>query len=1038
MSQIYCFSVAATLVSLSLLACGSKDSSVSSKLDSAFGACTENALGEIQIDSAKGSHYYCDGSEWRPEKNTDPELAYIVNGSYSCSDTNGNTASFNFRDSNLSRSYKIGYSFATNSAHQYTVLDSNQLLGVFRKGRDYDYAIAYLEDLLFFTDIHSSSFVYKYLTDGFESFLSFSCERESTENNTVDWVLPFNGNIQYGTLTDSRDDHSYKTISINNITWMAQNLNFETEGSYCFEHSAANCSRYGRLYSWDIAMQGEESSHVKPSEVKGICPTGWHIPSSAEWDDLFQFLGGNQSASTILRSQFLWNETQEPGKDNFGFSAIPTGKMNGDFEFGDIGKNAYWWTTSKTDSNSIQYVQLSSSWAHMFESAPSERAHLSIRCAKDYSSLAPFPSNIEFKSITDSRDNQVYKTARIGARNWMAENLKFNATGSKCYFNDSRSCERNGRLYTWPTVMANTPSSNLTPSGVQGICPIGWHLPSTNEWAELFEYIQTGSVGSVANALRASAEWDLKDGMKGIDQFGFRALPSGVGIDQTYLGAGELTAWWTSSKAEDSLAEVISISSESDQISLQPYKFDYLVSVRCLQDYVPEEELLFGKCSLEKQDSVVFHNDTSFICESLEWQLATSAEVLNFQTAMRIGKCTIALDNVTNKIDSTYYTCSNSSWRKASSNEILSFQISQDIGTCNSASQNSVKQSKGILYICSSSFWRVASNSEIQSYLLVPTLGPCTTAMEDSSKYQPTAENVYTCSSLRWVEATPGIKERIITETNFGKCTSNLETQLDTLTSTGKVYICHNLKWQLATDADFDGLERGICTASREGEVFAGRTGSPTCKNGRWFWGTMGSFLDTRDGKLYATTKIGEQTWFAENLSYDPSTDPTITFSTYRQSICYDSTESNCTTYGRLYQWPAALQSYNGSDSIPSGIRGICPIGWHIPSFGEWNILFKYANAHNYLTGLTTSLRSPSHWNHSSETPGVDSYGFMALGGGKSILGNFSELDSMAYWWSSNETDSSTKWPAVCIGVSSYCVGLQYNTPYMSVRCLKD
>lgn len=88
-------------------------------------------------------------------------------------------------------------------------------------------------------------------------------------------------------------------------------------------------------------------------------------------------------------------------------------------------------------------------------------------------------------------------------------------------------------------------------------------------------------------------------------------------------------------------------------------------------------------------------------------------------------------------------------------------------------------------------------------------------------------------------------------------------------------------------------------------------------------------FYDGRNGLSYNTLQVGSQCWMADNLNYIPET-------VYGLTWCYDNNPANCESYGRLYNWFAAMQGATTTEAVPSGIKGICPDGWHLPSSAEF------------------------------------------------------------------------------------------------------
>ena len=178
-----------------------------------------------------------------------------------------------------------------------------------------------------------------------------------------------------GVLKDSRDGQTYRTVKIGNQVWMAENLNFVTDNSWCYGEDPANCAKYGRLYTWAAAMDsvGEWSTNGKgcgygktcsvasdgsATLVRGICPKGWHLPSLDEWETLIVAVDGSiteytfsNTAGTKLKSATGWNAYSGiTNEDAFGFSALPAGNGCGNGFYLYEGDYAYFWSSTEYDS----------------------------------------------------------------------------------------------------------------------------------------------------------------------------------------------------------------------------------------------------------------------------------------------------------------------------------------------------------------------------------------------------------------------------------------------------------------------------------------------------------------------------------------------------------------------------------------------------------------------------------------------------------------------------------------------------------------
>jgi uncharacterized protein (TIGR02145 family) len=155
-------------------------------------------------------------------------------------------------------------------------------------------------------------------------------------------------------------------------------------------------------------------------------------------------------------------------------------------------------------------------------------------------------------TFTDARDNEVYAVVQIGNQCWMAENLRYNASGS--YLNSANPSTTYGRLYDWATVMNGATTSSSNPSGVQGICPSGWHLPSDAEWNELemalgmpaVDTANTGYRGTHGTGMKSTTGW-INSG-NGTNVSGFNAFPAGYYYSGSFNDLGVYTYFWSSTE----------------------------------------------------------------------------------------------------------------------------------------------------------------------------------------------------------------------------------------------------------------------------------------------------------------------------------------------------------------------------------------------------------------------------------------------------------------------------------------------------------
>ena len=290
-------------------------------------------------------------------------------------------------------------------------------------------------------------------------------------------------------------------------------------------------------------------------------------------------------------------------------------------------------------------------------------------------------------------------------------------------------------------------------------------------------------------------------------------------------------------------------------------------------------------------------------------------------------------------------------------------------------------------------------------------------------------------------------------------CDSAAEGVVASAVNGGK-FTCRSNKWDAATEMEI-AINKG-CVASIQGEQATFGYSNWVCRADSIGWvydfehinyGTI-----TYAGQTYKTVGIGEQMWMAENLNYaDSAKTPNLKGGSW----CFMNNKTNCTKYGRLYSWTAAMDLpniYLKQSALADGFtsnrtRGICPEGWHVPDTTEFRKLFNFAEKHKGEESLSASLKS-TDWPDSTKNGvslGVDRFGFSWRLSGfytSTVSNKWSEVHAYFHLSTESREDvqyayhagvasvwDSARLAAIYPGTSS----LTDTKPYgYSVRCLKD
>jgi len=221
---------------------------------------------------------------------------------------------------------------------------------------------------------------------------------------------------------------TYHTVAIGDQCWLKENLDVGTQVNgtvnqtnnniiekYCYNDSAANCTTYGGLYQWAEAVQYKNGTtdSISPNpafagNIQGICPTGWHIPTNAEYSTLQTTVSNNGNALKAVGQGILDGWGDGRGTNTSGFSALLAGLSNYGGYFYSLSVYAPFWSSTQWDAAHAYFIHLNYDYNYIFFMDENKSEGYNIRCMNDLSVSALLPVELGlFTAVVNERTIQL-------------------------------------------------------------------------------------------------------------------------------------------------------------------------------------------------------------------------------------------------------------------------------------------------------------------------------------------------------------------------------------------------------------------------------------------------------------------------------------------------------------------------------------------------------------------------------------------------------------------------------------------------------
>ena len=854
------------------------------------------------------------------------------------------------------------------------------------------------------------------------------------------------------TITDV-DGNTYKTVYIGAQLWMGENLkttkyNDGTPITKLGSNYFSALDNYNGAYTFyddDNALQDAYGKmyDLKAARNAKLCPSGWHVPTDAEWKTLSEYTGGENVAGGKLKSVGTshWNSPNTDATNAVQFSALGGGNVSSS---GAIAKglNSFWWTSSVVDATTNKCRSVHYSTANFLSQNANNQSGMYVRCLRDQDpSIPALQGSIQslncqdvgsqFTMLTIVKDvispDRPFQLPYSGGNGGTHQGFTVNSTGVTGLTISSQSGTIANGNGVFECVLTGTATSTGTASFLINIG--GKTCTLTKQVVMPTGYVNEILCGSATMSGTAIVNQPLSNVQVSIPYTGGNA----GGFDEKQAGSsmpnGDLTAVLNQGVLAQGNGNLVFNISGTPTMQ-GSYQFTlYTNSFFNSGSMTGEVKTCYFSVNVSLPPAVV----SSFACESVllsgslkEGETISAPQENNGMPGPG------GPGGMSNTVSSTLsYTGGNGG--SYSAQTIASTGVT---GLTAALSAGNVMNGNGTLNF--QIYGTPVGNGDA---VFTVDLGGKTCVF----KFPVTAQtpSVATITSLNCSSAThtgtltantsaSGVSSEVPYQGGNGGMHTG-----QTVSSTGVVGLTATL--QAGNFVNGDGnltyTITGMPTSSGTA-TFELNMGGKTCMLTRTvdaaiqLVGSYGPTITDIEGNSYKTVIIGTQEWMAENLKTTKFNDGTsISYGGNTPGGILPRTNSNG-IYGNVYN--QGVVNITANDN-----KNVCPIGWHVPSQEEWNVLINYLGG-ELVAGGKLKESGTNNWK-SPNKDATNSSLFSALPGGRESSSN-PIIGEAGFWWSSTSTNMIFTNQALYLNynysdASFMAVG---NNDGISIRCLKD